>query len=98
MGLALDWDELNDCDESCADAGECPMVKQGGEKRPVHDEFTRRIDERWVEHTKHQIGVNGTLFDRIERINSKLNWILGAMAVGLPLMQIIFHLLWRGKP
>jgi hypothetical protein len=98
MGLAVDWNELDGCDEPCMDTGVCQMVKQGGERCPVHDEFTRRIDERWVEHTRHQVGVNSVLFERVEKINSKLSWVLGAIAVGIPLMQIIFHLIWKGKP
>jgi hypothetical protein len=62
----------------------------------IHGEVIKRIDERLGRQD-----VTNTLFDgKIDKINGKLNWIMGGIVIGIPLVQTIFglviHLISKG--
>jgi len=66
-----------------------------GTKCGAHDELVRRLDDRWEDFTAHQAITNREIFRKVDLISNKLNWILGGIAIGIPLIQMIFHALWK---
>lgn len=63
---------------------------------PVHPEFVKRLDNRWNEHQEAHAGICDKLndiFERLERQNQKLNWLLGGVAVICPMLLIFVQLL-----
>ena len=58
----------------------------------IHCEVERRHDEKFSEQTQ----TNRDLFSKINSINTKVNWVLGAVTVAWPLVLVIIHLLSRG--
>ena len=57
----------------------------------IHCEVERRHDEKFTE----QAQTNRDLFAKVNSINAKMNWVLGAVAVGWPLILVIIHLLTK---
>lgn len=70
----------------------------------LHPEFSRRLDERWKEHLDQHANSREELCgkltrmqERLERLDRKISWMAGAIAVGMPLMQLLFHTILKGK-
>jgi hypothetical protein len=63
----------------------------------THAQFEKRLDDRWVCFTEQQLDVNRTIFEKIDRISDKLNWVLGGIALGVPLINILLHFIWTAK-
>lgn len=81
------------------------MTPSNHECCPVHVEFSKRLDDRWGNHLDLHRQREEEICDKIERIftiigslDRKLNWILGAAAIGVPALQFIFHLISRSNP
>lgn len=75
---------------------------------PTHSEFARRLDERWREHKEEHTEKQDDIcekfkgiFERLDKQNQKLNWVLGGLAVICPVLMIFVQILVShlgGKP
>ena len=67
----------------------------------IHCEFEKRYDSDQKAQEKvndSQSKVNDQLFSKLNGMDSKINWILGGVVVGWPLVLIIITMLWKVKP
>jgi len=60
----------------------------------IHCTVEKRNDEKW----QAQDVTNRDLFSKMNSLHAKMNWVLGAVAVGWPLILVIIHLLSKVKP
>lgn len=68
------------------------------EQCAVHTEFSKRLDDRWGEHLeKHEqdrldvCKKIDLLFDMHHRIEARINWMLGGIACGVFVVQVLIN-------
>ena len=70
---------------------------------PAHAQFEKRIDDRWDDHIDSHVREKTDLCKKIEmlfdlhrKLESKINWLLGGMAAGAFVTQIVINILSKG--
>lgn len=81
------------------------VVRRGDNGCPAHGEFAKRIDDRWDDHLEGHVRERGelckkidVLFDLHRKLENRINWLLGGLAVSVYVVQIVINLFTKGNP
>lgn len=80
-------------------------LHRNGESCPAHAEFSKRIDDRWETHLEGHVLERAELCRKIDslfslhrKLESRINWLLGGLAVSVYVVQIVINFLTKGTP